>query len=62
MNEPVTCPHCGGALQVLIPADAADDACQARDQVIDGITDWANAQRRMILGVGLGKAPEEEAP
>jgi hypothetical protein len=55
----VECPHCGGKLEILVPADATDDAWQARDRVIDDIAAWANAQARMIRGVGLGKATED---
>jgi hypothetical protein len=54
--DDLRCPHCGGALRVLVPADQVDLATEARDQLIGAITDWSNAQSAMVLGIGLGKA------
>ena len=57
------CPHCGGAVQVLFPADAVHDAVQARDDLTDALADtiarWANAEAAMARGVVLVEAEPE---
>jgi hypothetical protein len=55
------CPHCGGALLVLVDADAVDTVVLAREALSDAVTvriaAWAKAEQAMIEGVAVVKAP-----
>ena len=64
-SSPVlSCPHCGGGIQVLVDADAVDATVDAREALIDavsaGISVWADAQQRMVVGMAVVKAPVGE--
>ena len=57
-DRTMTCPHCGGAIEVLVPADAVDGTQTAVEEFIERLVKLPNLYAKMFRHMRVVKAEE----